>query len=129
MTQGKVLLVSTACAVLLLAGAKANAKSSENLEQQIDTTFAIMIKDPSNIDITLEYVNLVIDAKDYEAAIPPLERILFFNPELDDIKLRLGVMYYNLKSYGMAEEYFKAAKSHTKDKEIADQADIYLSRM
>lgn len=117
------------CLVALLGQSQARAAEEDSLEQKIDSTFTKMMANPSDVDVTLEYANLVIEAKDYEAAIPALERILFFNPELNEIKLRLGVMYYNLESYNMAKEYIQSVAKNATNKELVDQANSYLSKM
>ncbi len=77
-----------------------------------------MMQDPSNVDITLEYASLAVQLNNYEAAVPPLERILIFNPKLSKIKYELGVLYFNLNSMVMAKAYLEDA---IKDKDLTDE--------
>ena len=106
------------------------ADDSSLLEERFDTAFQKMLDDPSDIDVTLEYANIAIEMNDFEAAIPPLERILFFNPSLIEIKLQLGVMYFNLKSYGMAKNYFTEVKNAKEvNEDLVDIASQYLSKI
>jgi len=101
-----------ACAVALLsiasaAGLKAQPRDRAVIQQEFDATFYQMLKNPSDESIALRYSALAEALGDYEAAIPPLERLLILNPERMDLKLRAGKMYYRLKSYDMAKAYMK----------------------
>ncbi|PIR39647.1 MAG: hypothetical protein COV35_03850 [Alphaproteobacteria bacterium CG11_big_fil_rev_8_21_14_0_20_39_49] len=104
--------------------------SKEALKKQLDMTFNKLLDDPSNIDITMEYANIAIQMEDYESAIPALERILFFNPELPRIKQELGVLYYKLNSYEMAKSYLNdALSSRNVPQEVVDNANKYLEKI
>ena len=46
---------------------------------------------------------------DYEAAIGALERMLYYNSNLPRVKLELGVLYFKLGSYDLAQGYFEDA--------------------
>ncbi len=106
-----------------------SSDASDGKEKLFEESFERMLADPSDVDLTLAYANAAIDVGNYEAAIPPLERMLFFNPELYEIKFQLGVMYYNLKSYDVAREYFVDAKSGDSGSDIASRADEYLKKI
>jgi tetratricopeptide (TPR) repeat protein len=82
---------------------------SETTQEQFNNTFRQMLKDPSNIKITMQYANEAAELKNYEAAIPALERILLFNPSLASVKVELGTMYYFLNSKDVAKRYFSDA--------------------
>ena len=63
---------------------------------------------PDDLDAGFQYAQLETELGDYEAAIGALERILYYNPNLPRVKLQLGVLYFHLRSYEMARNYFDA---------------------
>ena len=82
------------------ADVRAQGASQEQLFQQI-------MQQPANHDLTFEYVRVATARGDYEAAIGALERLLFYNPGLTQIKYELGSLYFRLGSFDMARRYFK----------------------
>lgn len=115
--------------ILVAGNTRAEGKTSADAATKalFEEAFQQMLQDPSDIDVTLRYAELARDLGDYEAAIPPLERILMFNPELHKIKLELGIMYYKLKSYEMAEAYFqKALESEKASADVKAKSQQYL---
>ena len=76
-------------------------------EQQ--ALFQRMVRQPTNHEITFEYAKVATARGDYEAAIGALERLLFYNPRLTQVKYELGALYFRLGSYEMAKRYFKEA--------------------
>jgi hypothetical protein len=68
-----------------------------------------MVQQPTNYDLTSAYVKIATDRGDFEAAIGALERLLFYNPNLGQVKYELGVLYYRLGSFEMAKRYFREA--------------------
>lgn len=100
------------------------------LQERFEAAFVKSYSDPSNVDAALDYANLAVQVKDYEAAIPPLERILMYNPELTEIKLELGIMYFNLGSLDMAKTYFDAVlEDKNVSADVAQQAKDYLGKL
>ena len=86
-----------------------------------------MMKNPSNYDVTFEYVRVSVALKDYEAAIGALERLLFYNPALTRAKYELGALYYKLGSFDLATQYFKdALASRDIDAETKSRIAAYL---
>jgi Flp pilus assembly protein TadD len=59
----------------------------------------LMLQDPSNLDVAVEYVSLSSQVGDYEAAVSTLERMLIFAPNTPRLQLELGILYYRLGSY------------------------------
>lgn len=105
-----IILATVTCFIGNHALAKNDQRPTETINKEFNQTFDKMMDDPSDIKITMQYANLAIEMKDYEAAIPALERILLFNPSLTDIKNKLGLMYYKLSSMDMARSYFEKAR-------------------
>lgn len=65
-----------------------------------------LLKDPDNRPLTLRYAALAARLGDYEAAIPPLERLLLKEPDNSWLMLQLGTLYRALNSPGMAHYYY-----------------------
>jgi hypothetical protein len=103
---------------LVLAGAgigtaAAQAPAAEPVATQavLDDLLARMLRDPTNIELTLRYAKVATELQNYEAAITALERLLFFNPTLARPRLELGVLYYRVGSYGQARTYLEQAQA------------------
>jgi hypothetical protein len=73
-----------------------------------DLLFKRLLLKPDDLDAGFQYAQLETELGDYEAAIGALERILYYNPNLPRVKLQLGVLYFHLRSYEMARNYFDA---------------------
>lgn len=68
-----------------------------------------MLADPSNLDVAFEYAALSARVGDLEGAVATLERMLIFAPGLPRLQLELGVLYYRLGAYEVANNYFEQA--------------------
>ena len=73
-----------------------------------DLLFKRLLLKPDDLDAGFRYAELETELGDYEAAIGALERMLYYNPNLPRVKLQLGVLYFHLRSYEMARNYFDA---------------------
>lgn len=123
------------CTAIVLSSTVATASIAAandlaSVKKEFDHTYNKLLDNPSDVDLTMRYANLAIELEDYEAAVPPLERILMFNPELTSVKHKLGVMYYKLHSYEMASTYFKELLSNPKTpQDLALTAQKFLDGM
>ncbi len=97
-------------AILVFSGDNASmAQTSKAALRTYQTTlFEAMSRDPQNLDIMFEYAGISARIEDYEAAISTLERMLIFNENLPRVRLELGVLYFRIGSYAVAERYFAA---------------------
>jgi Tetratricopeptide repeat len=73
-----------------------------------DLLFKRLLIKPDDLDAGFRYADLEAELGDYEAAIGALERMLYYSPNLPRVKLQLGVLYFHLRSYEMARNYFEA---------------------
>ena len=73
-----------------------------------DLLFKRLLLKPDDLDAGFKYAELETELGDYEAAIGALERMLYYSPNLPRVKLQLGVLYFHLRSYEMARNYFDA---------------------
>ncbi len=82
---------------------------------------------PTDYDATFAYVRASTAARDDEAAISALERLLFFNPALTRAKYELGNLYMRLGSNAMAARYFgEALAAGDLDPDLRVRAETYL---
>lgn len=130
----KTRVLSLAAAALLyvlpVASGHAYATDQAVLEQEFNAAFNAMLSNPSDVALTTRYAELAVEKGDYESAIPPLERLLMMNPDLVDVRLEVGVMYFLLNSHSMAKEYLNEVKSSKlATPEQVKRADEYLAKM
>ncbi len=85
--------------------------STAALESQRQVLFTQMLSDPSNLDVAFEYAALSARVGDLEGAVATLERMLIFAPGLPRLQLELGVLYYRVGAYEVADNYFEQAIS------------------
>lgn len=124
-----IFIIALILGTLLVHTANA-ARDKAIIQKEFDTVFMSMLDDPANVDLTLHYANLAIELKDYEAAIPALERVLLFNPTLSKVKQELGVMYYRLDSFDVARTYFEdALDDEGASEETTTLAQKYLAKL
>lgn len=102
----RVILLSAVCLSFVSASALGAEPDTKQVKQEFEQVFQKMLNKPDDLDLTMRYAELAVKLKDYEAAIPALERILIFNPELPKVRLGLGTLYYRLRSFDMAKAYF-----------------------
>lgn len=117
--------LGSVCASFLVSGALAQSGPSAArigdavvetgsiaaLEAQRQVLFTQMLSDPSNLDVAFEYAALSARVGDLEGAVATLERMLIFAPGLPRLQLELGVLYYRLGAYEVADNYFEQAIS------------------
>ncbi len=88
----------------------ASGEDRAALQRQFEDLFQQVLRDPSNLELTLRYATVATKMGDFEAAVTALERVLFFNPSLPEVRLELGVLYYRLGSYAVARNYLTEAR-------------------
>lgn len=131
----RLFLISFACAlygITIPVPAQAAANHAERTETQeaFQQAFSAMLADPSNTEKTIAYAELAVKLGDYEAAIPPLERLLMLNPKLPKVRLEVGVLYYLLNSHEVAKGYLMDVKNDPNAKpEQIKRAQDYLARL
>lgn len=94
---------------------------------QQDALFQRMMSEPANHDVTFAFVRVATARGDYEAAVGALERLLFYNPNLVQVKYELGSLYFRLGSFEMARRYFREAlASPNLDPKTRGRIEAYL---
>jgi tetratricopeptide (TPR) repeat protein len=79
------------------------------LQAQIDAAFKQVLAHPADVDLTYKYAQLLIQAGSYEPAAGALERILVVDSNQPVVRLELGVLYYRLGAYALAQAYLQQA--------------------
>ena len=97
-------------------------------QERFDMLYQQMLRNPADVDLTLAYAKLAVEMNDYEAAIPPLERLLLTAPT-PRLKLEIGILYFLLDSHEVARDYFAQVKNSKAPDALKNQANDYLSRM
>jgi len=97
------------------------------LEQKKDETFKKLFKDPTNLSLLFEYANLSILVGDLEAAIGVFEQMLIYDSELPRIRLELGVLYFRLGAYALANNYLESVKESNPPPEVEAKVDEFLA--
>jgi len=80
-----------------------------DLQSQYDAAFQEMLNQPANLDVLFKFASLATQTGDLEGAVSALERMLVINPDLPRVRLELGVLYYRLGSYAVADTYLTTA--------------------
>ena len=97
------------------------------VQQQRDEVFKKMFADPTNLTLLFEYANLSILVGDLEAAIGVFEQMLIYDNELPRIRLELGVLYFRLGAYALANTYLKSVKEFNPPSEVVNRVDQFLA--
>ena len=98
----------------------------EVLEKKKEQTFQKLFKDPTNLSLLFEYANLSIVVGDLEAAIGVFEQMLIYDSELPRIRLELGVLYFRLGAFALANNYLKSVKEFNPPPEVEARVDQFL---
>ena len=88
------------------------AAEEPTLKAQYDAAFLEMYEDVGNLDKTFRFAELAIAVGDLEGAVAALERMLIIEPDLPQVRMQLGTLYFQLASYAMALTYLNAVVSH-----------------
>lgn len=95
--------------LLSLPAAAQDSLTRSALERQVDEAFRQVFKAPADLDATLRYARLLVEAGNFEGGVAALERLLLTGNPHPSIRLELAVLYYRLESYQMAESLLREA--------------------
>ena len=112
-----------------ISGAAAQAGSMLN-NPEANAIYSQLMEDPTNRSLNLKYSTIMSRGGDYEAAIPPLERLLVNDPNNAWLMLQLGTLYQALNSKSMAATYLNQAMNEpTASSDVVKKAKNLLSHM
>ena len=97
-------------------------------QERYNAAFQEMLRSPGDMDILFRYAALATAVGDYEGAISALERMLVLNPNLPQVRLELGVLYYRIGSYLVARSYLDGVrKTEGAPPEVRGRAEQFLA--
>jgi len=130
------MLVSTGALIPGIMGGPAwgeeatKAAPQDAKRKAYDDAFKAMMADPGNLDKTFAFAGLAIEIGDLDGAISALERMLLIDPNLPRVKLELGVLYYRVGSYKMAQGYLNdALAAPNVPPEVTEKAQQFLAEI
>lgn len=94
---------------LFLSEAKARPALDAATQTEINQLYDMLITNPMDRSLNIRYSTALAKAGDYEAAIPPLERILINEPQNAWLMLQLGILYHALDAKLLARMYLEQA--------------------
>jgi tetratricopeptide (TPR) repeat protein len=74
-------------------------------QARYEAAFETMMRDLGNPELSFEFAEAAVEVGDVRGAIAALERILLINPNLPNIALELGVLYYTVGNNALAAQY------------------------
>ena len=98
--------------LLLVSSLTALAGEADSLQQKYDAAFLEMYEDVGNLDKTFRFAELAVQVGDFEGAVSALERMLIIDPDLPQVRMQLGMLYFQMQSYAMAYAYLNAVREH-----------------
>ena len=120
----RVVLPALFCA--LLASFSVVHSQELTIDEQYDAAFLEMYEDVGNLDKTFRFAERAIAVGDLEGAVAALERMLIIEPDLPQVRMQLGTLYFQLGSYAMALTYPNAVVAHEKVPEDVKQIEQEL---
>ncbi|AMN39692.1 tetratricopeptide-repeat containing protein [Rhodoplanes sp. Z2-YC6860] len=99
-------------------------------DRELDSLHERILRDPSNVALSVQYARLAKARGDYEAAIGAYERLLLYDPSLSQLKYELGALYFELESYAVARNYFETALGAANlPGDLRDSAKTYITEI
>ena len=91
-----------------------------------DLLWQALMEDPGDTELNFLYGKVAMELKFYESASAAYDRILMVNPNHTLARLQLGITYYKLGNYSLAEEELKKVIESKPSPEIKTSAKKYL---
>jgi tetratricopeptide (TPR) repeat protein len=135
------LVTALAVAAVLVVGAIAPAHatdssstaqplSGDQLDARRQAILKQMMANPGDLDLAFQYAELSAQSGDYEGAISTLERMLIYAPNTPRLQLELGILYYKIGSYDVAQSYFATVLANPNvPPSIASQVRVYIQQV
>ena len=101
--------LSAVFALFACAHASAQTDATQTLERQSDEAFRQVLQQPQNLSLWSSYSQLLVRQGNYEGGIAALERLLLEPDASPSLRVEIGVLYYRLASYSMAEAMLRKA--------------------
>jgi len=99
----------TAGLLFALAPVAADAQASGSPKQDLDAIYERLLADPGNVALNRRLVEIAIAAKDYDAAIGAVERLIFYQPNNAALQIEVARLYMQIESRAAARGYLTDA--------------------
>ncbi len=103
---------------------------TDELDQSYKAAFQEMYEDPADLDKATNFVELAIAVGDLEGAIAALERMLIFDPDLPQVRMELGLLYFRLESLDQASVYLRSVlEEESLPEDIRNEVEVALKEI
>jgi tetratricopeptide (TPR) repeat protein len=127
MTYKGFLLVSSLVICVIGSAYGEGLIGTNELDQSYKAAFQEMYEDPSDLDKATNFVKLAIAIGDLEGAIAALERMLIFEPDLPQVRMELGLLYFRLESLDQASVYLRSVlEEESLPEDIRNEVEVAL---
>ena len=89
----------------------ATAVAQEAAQDPRARAFEALLADPANVDLMLAYARLSVAARDYEAAVATLERLVDLQPDAQEARYELALAYFALGANEVARYHLDIYRS------------------
>ncbi len=105
-----------------------SASTPSDLDTAYEAAFQEMLKKPADLDVLFAFATAATKTGDFEGAVSALERMILINPNLPRVRLELGVLYFRLGSYQVAQTYLEGVlKSESLPPDVRSKAEQFLA--
>jgi len=101
----------------------------KSVEDSADVTYAEILKDPDNIELSYRYAKKQVRDGDLKGASATLERILTLSPDMVKVRLVYAVVLYRLDNLIEARRELKALDSTLLTESLRGEVKEYLKRI
>lgn len=116
-----------AAALSAVAQGQVIAPMDPALERQVEEAYRQVLQQPGDLGAWSRYARLQVQGGNYEGGIGALERLLLQPGYPPELPLEIGVLYYRLGSYSMAETMIRRATDDARlSPEHRKYADVVL---
>lgn len=121
-------LCGVSAAAFAVIGAGALARSSSSSHDPVEMSFQAMMDNLSDPRLSFAYGQAAIQAGAIPHAISALERVLLRDPQLDNIRLELGLLYVTLGNAPLGQSYIEQALQNPQmPAEVRERAEVILN--
>lgn len=118
-------LTRSVSVAILCLGVPASLSAQESRSD----LFQAMLAAPNDTVAMMAFAQAATAERDYEAVVSTLERLLDLEPANAAARFELGVAYYALGSYELAEFHLRLVKEQSTSGALSANADTYLERI
>jgi tetratricopeptide (TPR) repeat protein len=92
-----------------MATGPAALSGSPAARAEYNAAFQALLAHPNDVETVLRYSQAAEKVGDYESSISPLEGLFLYDSNLPKVRLQLGILFLQLRSFHTAHNYFQTA--------------------